>query len=135
MKALVGWVFHRKESAKWWYPILWWEMRRIVYNVVLITGGFISLLLLTAIYYLPPQLDEYPVEGLAVLGIFLGIAMANVFYTAGWIVEIAVIRFGGEHSQKLGPSLLKTGILFSLFVVSFPTIAHFVYWVLRLITP
>ncbi|MBK7141852.1 MAG: hypothetical protein IPH75_07215 [bacterium] len=108
-------------------------MRRIVYNLILVTGGFISLLLLTAIYYLPPQLDEYPVEGLAVLGIFLGLAMANVFYTAGWIVEIFVLKFGGDWSVKFGPSLLKTGILFSLFVVSLPTLAHFFYWIIRLV--
>lgn len=134
MKAIIGRFFLRKPSDKWWYPIIWWEIRRIVYNLILVTGGFISLLLLTAIYYLPPQLDEYPVEGLAVLGIFFGIAMANVFYTAGWIVEISVLKFGGEWSVKLGPSLLKTGILFSLFVVSLPTLAHFIYWIMRLIT-
>ena len=91
--------------------IRWWEQRRIFYNLVMFVAGCCTILfalLLKEIVFndlfnvLPPVL------------IFA--LSANLFYTLGWVVEIACKKFmqDKEIVQKAGPVLFIAGISFSI---------------------
>jgi hypothetical protein len=72
-----------------WDAIVWWEVRRIPYNIVLallgsVTG--ITVLWIGSHFVLPGEDVEEPL-GMLVGAILYGIA-ANIFYTLGWISEL-----------------------------------------------
>jgi hypothetical protein len=46
----------------------------------------------------------------------------NFCYTGGWIVELAVKTMRPGYKLNLAPMLLKMGIVFSLIIVSLPTL-------------
>jgi hypothetical protein len=103
--------------------VLWWEVRRIPYNLIVGIVGFCSLLMF---YYfiigagiLEPGEDA--VEPIAIL--FAPI-LINILYTTGWIVEIIIRPFLPSHTWSIGPKLLKIGLIFSLVIVLIPS----TYW-------
>ena len=99
----------------WWQVILWWEIRRIAYNVIIGATGIAGLFIIAGML-------EGRDLGSGDLGDpFLGIIFygftANVCYTGGWIVEfVASLVEGKERAAKLGVFFFKLGLLFSLFV-------------------
>jgi hypothetical protein len=99
--------------------ILWWEQRRLPYNVIVGGVGLISLLLfelaISRAGAVKPGDD--PVEPVAVLATALAM---NIAYTAGWVVEIVMRRLSPEKSLVIGPALLKLGLTFSVALVLLP---------------
>lgn len=91
--------------------IHWWEQRRLFYNIVMLAAGLVTIslaVLLGEITY---------VDLIKVLPPVLFVAFsANLFYTMGWIVEIACHKFIAEKVfiHKAGPVLLISGISLSL---------------------
>lgn len=111
--------------------VLWWEKRRPAYNLVLALAGVPSLLL----FYLFVELSgavpagEDAVEPLV---LFVAPLLANVLYTAGWLVEVPVRVLLPGESRRLGPRLLKLGIGFSLVVIALPPVLWAVVCLVRL---
>ena len=101
--------------------IMWWEVRRIPYNILIGVYSFISLLLfyffILSSGYLQPGEDA--VEPLFIVAAPFAI---NLAYTAGWIVELIMRYVFALQSPKIGPHLLKAGVFFSIVVASLPTI-------------
>jgi len=119
-------LFTVSEATRgWWQIILWWELRRIPYNLIVGLFGFVSLLLASLI----SMALSFDMElGSPVLGIlFFGLA-ANVFYTGGWVAELLVRRFWTGSSQHLGPQLLFTGLAFSLVLDLTPIAVLLTAW-------
>lgn len=88
----------------------WWELRRLLYNGLVLLAGVRSLLLVERLAGVPP--GEDPVEPIAVL---LFAFMANVCYTAGWVVEI--LRITPAPWRRL---FFWGGTLFSMGVALLP---------------
>ena len=129
---LDDWVFEvPREPRSAWSVVLWWEKRRLVYNGLLVLAG-IPLLCLFYLFVelsgaVPPGEDA--VEPMV---LFVAPLLANVLYTAGWLVEVPVRVLLPGASRRLGPRLLKLGIGFSLVVIALPTVAWAVVCLVRL---
>ena len=107
--------------------IFWWERRRFIYNALVLGIGFSSLIALYLLMSASGALKngEDLEEPLAILAAPF---LINICYTGGWIAELAcrlVIRGDSETMRKMrrdiGPTLLALGLIFSGFVILFPT--------------
>jgi hypothetical protein len=88
----------------------WWELRRFLYNGLVLVAGICSLLLVERFAHVPPGEDV--VEPVVVL---LFAFACNVCYTAGWVLE--VMRITPAHWRRL---LFWGGTLFTLVVTALP---------------
>jgi hypothetical protein len=99
--------------------ILWWEQRRIPYNLIVGCVGLCSLaffeLAISRTGELKPGEDA--VEPMA---LFVAPFLVNIAYTAGWVVEIVTRRLSPKGRPAVGPILLKLGLTFSALVALFP---------------
>ena len=91
--------------------IYWWEQRRIFYNAVMLAAGCLTILLALLLHEIKVT------ELFNVLPPILIFAFsANLFYTLGWITEIACHKFISQQEavQKTGPVLFIAGICISV---------------------
>ena len=81
--------------------ILWWEIRRILYNIIVLIGGILSIvIMLTAAagrVHLEPGEDFYEPIMIPIFAF-----LCNVGYTLGWLTEIFIKR-----SLTYGPKMFK----------------------------
>ena len=101
--------------------LLWWELRRILYNIIVLAFGIICLMIISAIVNV--RSGEDLVEPLAIIG--FGI-LCNLGYSLGWLTEIF-----RKKDKKYGPKMFKIGLRFTLFFVFLPLAIHFVLWIFR----
>jgi hypothetical protein len=69
------------EVRKWYHTIVWWELRRIPYNIMMACIGVLSLILglvTTPLFYL-----------------LIGLGL-NIYFTQGWMHEI----LGGRNTEE-----------------------------------
>ncbi len=127
-----NWLFSVPEGSRsLGSVIVWWELRRIPYNIIVGMAGAISLalffVLISSAQVLRPGEDA--VEPIALL--FAPI-LINIFYTGGWVSEILARFLMPNKSQRIGPILFKAGLGFSLLVVATPTLFWAGYRALQL---
>jgi hypothetical protein len=97
-----------------WKVIEWWEIRRLVYNAILLGVGIPSFLLFVILLEpLPPGEDA--VEPMALI---LAPFAANFAYTFGWILELIV----GPETRKHRELVWRIGVGFTICVVLAPTV-------------
>ena len=101
--------------------IFWWELRRLLYNFIILIFGIISLILMSAIVNVPPGEDL--IEPIAIIG--FGI-LCNLGYSIGWLTEIF-----RKKNKNYGPKMFKTGLYFTLFFVILPLIIHIIMLISR----
>ena len=91
--------------------IRWWEQRRVYYNIVMLAAGALTIALAVS-------LGEILITDVvnALPPIIIVALSANLFYTLGWVVEIACRKFITETElvQKAGPVLFIAGIVLSV---------------------
>jgi len=75
-----------KTNRKWWERILWWEIRRIPYNIIMYFVGLLS-------FYI-----GYITIPLIYIMIALGL---NVIYTFGWIIELLFVSKLKNENRKI----------------------------------
>ena len=104
--------------------IVWWEKRRLWFNLIVGLAGAMSLGLFSALVlctngrssgwcgYPPPIF-------IAAQILFYGVA-ANVFYTGGWIAEILVLRTWKEKGEWFFQIAFTLGLLFSIALTLLP---------------
>ena len=109
--------------------LTWWESRRLIYNVIVGTTGLVTLGILAAISIIPPGLPPLrpPLAAILAYGV-----LANVCYTFGPFVEIALERIWGNRVLPVGPSLFRQGLSFSVGLTLLPIILASGMWVARL---
>jgi hypothetical protein len=73
-------------DRKWWEIVLWWEIRRIPYNIIMFFMGVLSFYIC---FVTIPLI--YVVVGLGL----------NVLYTFGWIIELLFINRQSDKKIKL----------------------------------
>ncbi len=110
--------------------ILWWELRRLVYNAVLFVIGGATVAgsewLMTKM--IPLGDDVIEPMGLVVLVVLYG-AMANLFYTLGWIIELRARKDDPVAARRQGQWMFRAGLLFSCVLTSLPLWFACVCWI------
>src|SRR5262245_54057991 len=104
------WMFSVREGERSATDIiLWWELRRIPYNLIVGTTGLISLLLFYFFISRTNALEpgEDAVEPIALLA---APVVMNICYTAGWVVEGFFDKAQADENEVLGPKLLRSGL-------------------------
>jgi len=101
--------------------IVWWEIRRIPYNLIFGCIGIVSLALFFFFSTGSGSLEsgDDAVEPIAIIAAPF---LMNLFYTLGWIVESSLRISGVSKTREVGVFLFKLGCAFSLFVIWLPTI-------------
>ena len=101
------------------------------YNALLFILGCIALPIFFAAMMHSGELKpgEDPVEPLALLA---APVLANVAYTLGWFTEI-VVNLVCLPARRIGPHLLRTGLIFSALMVFLPAVASSVVWASHLV--
>ena len=111
----------RSESPSPGEIILWWERRRIGYNVAVGVVGFVSVAVLLTVGRSAAG-DQEPLFSpfLLFVGILLYGIGANICYTFGWFTELALRKFGSADTTKFAASAFNTGLVLSCVVTSLP---------------
>lgn len=109
--------------ASWRGAILWWELRRIPYDILVALFGVFCLMVYAWGIITSGQLEpgEDVVEPMGILAAAL---VVNICYTLGWLVEASARMLVPSLSTRFGPLLMKMGIGLSFLLISVPA----VYW-------
>lgn len=99
----------------------WWELRRLLYNLIVLVSGIISMS--TIRLFVNLKAGEDLEEPFAIVGFAF---ICNLFYTLGWITEIT-----RKPSKNYGPKMFKIGLYFTLFWVYLPLLLHVIFWIAR----
>jgi hypothetical protein len=107
-----------------WAVVLWWEARRIPFNVILGLYGCLCLIVFFWAITTSGQLraGEDAIEPLVLMAAPIGI---NVLYTFGWLVEVPARLVFADVTREFGPSLLKIGLGIGIVLISLPA----AFWV------
>ncbi len=95
--------------------IIWWEIRRVLYNIIILIAGIISIVIMTEAASGRVELEagEDLYEPI-MIPIFA--FLCNLGYTLGWLTEVFIKR-----SLTYGSKMFKRGLSFTLFWVFLPT--------------
>lgn len=109
--------------------LTWWESRRLVYNVIVGTTGLVSLGIIGLISLLPPGIPRFlpPWQAILAYG-----GLANVCYTFGPAIEIALQQIWKNRVFPVGPALFRQGLSFSVGLTLLPVFVASATWVVRL---
>ena len=124
LKIIDWYLFVPNEPRSFLEIIKWWELRRIAYNLLIGSVGFVGLIFFfifaEATHKIPPGEDL--VEPIAIL--FAPIFI-NICYTAGEVLELVFGRVWKYRikNEPTATSLLKFGTLLSLILVLFPSVS------------
>ncbi len=112
-----------------WDAVVWWEVRRIPYNLALAIVGIATIATLFWIgrYFSPSSEDIVNPLGLIFGAVVYGIA-ANVFYTLGWISEL--LWSGGDTSrtQPFRKKVFLLGLTVSCVLTLLPAVLIPALW-------
>lgn len=130
MSALTEFLFPAPAKRTVGGIVRWWESRRLAYNVFVGSAGLLTTATFAVITALPPISDPelIPWEGILLFGIG-----ANVFYTMGSIVEIAVQKLWRGEILPVGPALYRMGLTFGVGLALFPAVIFTSIWVIRVV--
>lgn len=98
-----------------WEAIRWWELRRLVYNLILLVVGCLSMALL---YFTAPDITIASAPGIA--GIVLYGLAANICYTIGWITEWAWSSGNTDLTRSARSRIYNAGLILSVFLTAAP---------------
>ena len=116
MKLLNPLLKVKTEDRNVFQIIIWWELRRILYNIIVLICGILSLLIMMSAasgrVELEPGEDFYEPIMIPIFAV-----LCNFGYSLGWLTEIFIKR-----SLTYGTRMFKVGLYFTLFWVFLPTI-------------
>lgn len=101
--------------------IRWWELRRLLYNAVLLAIGVGTIAGYEWLMTKMIPLGEDAIEPMGlVLGVILYGIMANLCYTLGWVVELWGRKADPVAARRRGEWMFRAGLLFSSVLTSLP---------------
>jgi hypothetical protein len=129
LELLSRWRLFKRERRleRTWEVIVWWESRRIPYNLIVGATGVVSaiVILLTGLVTEYPVADAIGVSGSPLLEIFAVIIygiMANICFTGGWVLELFSQRIWGARAEAFGEIAFTWGMLGSVFLTLVPAV-------------
>ncbi len=115
MKYLDKLLQVKTENRSFIQVVIWWELRRILYNIIVLIGAILSIvIMLTAAsgrVQLEPGEDFYEPIMIPIFAF-----LCNMGYTLGWLTEVFIKR-----NLTYGPKMFKRGLYFTLFWLFLPT--------------
>lgn len=121
----------RKRLAECRPVIVWWEKRRLYFNLLVLATGTVSVVLAEVIGGRLIPLGEDLVEPLMLLaGAIAYVAAANLFYSMGWVTEIVWSNGNPDAFAELRPKVLRQGMIFSFCLTIAPGMLFLIIWIL-----
>jgi hypothetical protein len=109
--------------------IRWWELRRLLYNAILLVVGVSAIAGMEWLMTKVIPLGEDAVEPMIlVLGVLVYGFIANLCYTLGWVVELWGRKVDPSSARRRGQWMFRAGLLFSCVVTSLPFWLACLYW-------
>ncbi|HET8650488.1 MAG TPA: hypothetical protein VFL95_10630 [Gemmatimonadales bacterium] len=109
--------------------VLWWERRRMSYNLIVGGAGLLSLTICQFFAALPPG----PYHPLPLLLVPVYALLANLCYSAGWLAELGMRALWKDNAPRAGPFLWRQGVIFSVGLTLLPTVLMMCAWVVRVV--
>jgi hypothetical protein len=108
-----------------WDIIVWWESRRIPYNLIVGATGVSSAIVIFVTGSVTEHVvgDAIGVSGSPLFEIFAVIIygiMANICFTGGWVLELFSHRIWGARAEAFGEIAFTWGTLFSVLLTLVP---------------
>ena len=132
-------LFQRAEHLETpWQIILWWERRRLLFNLIVgATGILTCTLLLVGEMFAEKKFGDVEAGSpiLAVFGIFAYGIMANICYTGGWISELVAKYVWKEQAENLGKITFALGIIFSVLLTLLQVVFYLLLVLLKILWP
>ncbi len=122
MSALTRFLFPLPDYRRTpWSLLLWWEARRLAYNVAVGGAGLVTLGVMGTVSLLPPLLHPPLVAWPQVLvGVVVYGVLANVCYSLGWGAEVAMRLLWKDQAPEAGPALFRQGLSFAVGLTLLP---------------
>jgi hypothetical protein len=111
-----------------WDTIRWWEVRRIVFNLVVLATGLLSLLVFG---FIGSEVLGNVDIGDPFLEVVAYGLLANFFYTFGWIAEILWGWGDTARTSLRRPMVFRLGLIFSAGLTLLPAVIVTLMWILR----
>lgn len=108
-----------------WDAIVWWEIRRIPFNLAVLTVGIVSVLLFAVIG--SNVLQEQNIGSPLLEAVFYMLA-ANLCYTLGWITEILWSWGRTTETAAIRPKVFRLGLALSAALTLLPVIVISLVW-------
>jgi hypothetical protein len=110
--------------------IRWWELRRLVYNAVLLVVGVAAIAGMEWVMTKVIPVGEDAIEPMLLfVGVVVYGVMANLCYTLGWIIELRSRKTDPLAARRRGQWMFRAGLLFSCVLTSLPFWFAGVYWI------
>jgi hypothetical protein len=112
-----------------WQIIRWWEIRRILYNVVLFAIGITSIFAMEILMGRVTPVGEDAIEPFAMaLGVLAYGIAANVFYSLGSIIETFGRKTDEVHARVRAEKRFFAGMWFSCLLTTARFWFGLVFW-------
>ena len=109
--------------------ILWWELRRIPFNGLILLAGLFSFGVIELIGSRLVKHGDDVVEPMALIaGGAVYVIAANLCYTLGWITELLWSRDDASFAETMRPAIYRRGLMFSLVLTLSPAILVPLAW-------
>lgn len=127
----------RDESDRFLDILVWWESRRLPYNLLVGVTGLITCGIILAIatlaskqFHEPLSLPDPPF--VAVAGILLYGIGANACYSGGWLTEWLARKIWKSRAGAYGEIAFFFGLFFSILLTLVPAAATVAVYLVRL---
>ena len=109
--------------------IVWWEKRRVAFNVVIVVAGAFTLFVIHVIEAVLARLgaDVMQPPGLASF-VILYLLAANVCYTLGWVTELLWSDGDTARTELLRPAVYRWGLALSVAITLLPAVFVPLFW-------
>jgi hypothetical protein len=112
--------------------IVWWERRRVAFNVVIVLAGAFTLFVIQFIAGLLVRFgaDITQPSGIASF-VVLYLLCVNVCYTLGWVTELLWSDGDTARTELLRPAVYRWGLTFSVAITLLPAVFVPVFWFMQ----
>jgi len=108
---------------------VWWEFRRIPFNLAVFACGFVSGSVIA--FAGGRMLGQEADLGHPFIGIILYGLAANLCYTLGWITELLWAWGDTARTEKIRPKIFRVGLVFSASLTLLPAMAIPLIWAIQ----